>query len=229
MNRLCIFRAAAVAIAFAVCGQAGFLTTLPGQTPLVPTSGDLSGYNGTTVTWQISFYNPTGDAGSPNPDLVNPQWWVITSVTSDYSSTGTAGEVPDGPNFFTDLLSSYFITTWAANGLALGPGQDINLNSPGSPVDLASFAISPTATANGYVAEQLHVFYDIWDSNPFDPNNTSPNQLGSSELDFNTSVTALGQAPPTGVPEPGTFWGMAAAGLILLSRGTECPRIPGMR
>ena len=200
MYRLSLFRATAVAAVLAAYVQAG---TLPGQ--LSPATGDLAGFDGTTVTWGVSLSNNSGD------------WWVFTGVSSDYTSTGAPGEIPDGPNFFTDLLFPYFLDNFFFNNTALAPGQDLNLASPGSPVDLASFAISPTADP-GTVSAQIEIYYDIWDSNPFDPNNTSANQLGSDEFDVNTSVTALGPSPLGSVPEPGTLWTIAGAGLVLLYR-----------
>ncbi|HXS98507.1 MAG TPA: PEP-CTERM sorting domain-containing protein [Candidatus Limnocylindrales bacterium] len=206
MNRLSILRTAAVALAAAVCGHAGLLTDPPGQ--LSPSSGDLAGFNGTTVSWGLRLSNDTVD-----------QWWVFTGVASDYTSTGAPGEIPDGSSFFTDLLFPYFFTNFFLNNTALAPGQDLNLLSPGSPVDLASFAISPTADP-GTIPAQLHIFYDFYDSNPFDPaTGSSATQLGSDQFDVDTTVTALGQLPQgSAVPEPGALWLMAGAGLLFAVR-----------
>jgi len=146
--------------ALATLSHAGMLSFPPVE--LSPVSGDLAGYDGDTVIWGVSLMN-----NDPNG-----YWWVITGVTSDYTSTGTPGEIPAGPSFFTDLLSPYFFVSFFLNGQALAPNQDLNLSSPGSPVDLASFQISATADP-GTVFGQLHIFYDVWDSNPFDPNNAS--------------------------------------------------------
>jgi len=191
--------------ALATLSHAGMLSFPPVE--LSPVSGDLAGYDGDTVTWEVSLMN-----NDPNG-----YWWVITGVTSDYTSTGTPGEIPAGPSFFTDLLSPYFFVSFFLNGQALAPNQDLNLSSPGSPVDLASFQISPTADP-GTVFGQLHIFYDIWDSNPFDPNNASANQIGSAQFDADTSVTSLGapSVPPAAAPEPAALW-LVAAGFTLIT------------
>jgi len=210
MKRLFGLQTAALLMAVATCGRADILTNPPGQ--LNPVSGDLAGFDGTTVTWGISLYNNTGDPNATDPNLVNPAWWVITGVSADYTSTGAPGEIPDGPNYFTDLLSTYFFNNFFLNGTALAPGQDLNLGSPGSPVDLGSFAISPTADP-GTIPAQLHISIDVWDANPFDPNNTSAVQLPSFQLDVDTSVTALG--PLVATPEPGPLWQAIGIGLVL--------------
>ena len=173
---------------------------------LSPVSGDLAGYNGDTVTWGVSLMN-----NDPNG-----YWWVITGVTSDYTSTGTPGEIPSDSSFFTDLLSPYFFVSFFLNGQALAPNQDLNLSSPGSPVDLASFQISATADP-GTVFGQLHIFYDVWDSNPFDPNNASANQIGSAQFDADTSVTSLGarSVPPAAAPEPAGTWLVGGALIVI--------------
>jgi hypothetical protein len=186
--------------ALATLSHAGVLTFPPVE--LSPVSGDLAGYDGDTVTWGVSLMN-----NDPNG-----YWWVITGVTSDYTLTGTPGEIPAGSSFFTDLLSPYFFMNFFLNGQALAPNQDLNLSSPGSPVDVASFQISAIADP-GTMFGQLHIFYDIWDSNPFDPNNSSANQIGSAQFDAETSVTALGAppVPPAAAPEPAGTWLVAGA------------------
>jgi len=190
--------------ALATLSHAGMLSFPPVE--LSPVSGDLAGYDGDTVTWGVSLMN-----NDPNG-----YWWVITGVTSDYTSTGTPGEIPAGPSFYTDLLSPYFFVSFFLNGQALAPNQDLNLSSPGSPVDLASFQISATADP-GTVFGQLHIFYDVWDSNPFDPNNASANQIGSAQFDADTSVTSLSarSVPPAAAPEPAGTWLVGGALIVI--------------
>ena len=128
----------------------------------------------------------------------------MTSVQSDYTSTGAPGEIPDGPDFFTDYLSANFVSDYLVNSEALGPGQTFyqgggsfladqpQIGTPGvDAVGLASFAISPTADL-GYLSAQLHITYDIYDADPF--SNQSANYLGSDQVDIDTGVNV--------VPEP---------------------------
>ena len=219
MLRLTLMMQTAAVMLVATAGiQAAVLTDPPGE--LSPISGNISGYDGDTVTWGLILDNNTND---PSVSAV-PEWWVITGVIADYSYFGLPGDVPNGPNFFTDLLTPYFFNNFFLNNQSLAPGQDLNLNSPGSPVDLASFSISPTAAATT-ISAQLHIFYDIWDSNPFDPTNLAPNQLGSDQFDVNTSVTSLGPNPngnpASSAPEPDTvslMFSAAVAGVLLLFR-----------
>jgi len=181
-----------------------------------PTNGDLTGAPGDTVTWSVSLINT---------DALN--WWAISSVQSTYlPNSGNAGDIPaDDPNFFQDDLSDYFLNAFILNGTVLAPGQDINLASPGDPVPLASYMISPTATA-GEVTGTISIFYDIYDGNPFDANNPG-NYLSTGEFDVDTSVTAAildgggnNGGPGSSTPEPGTvvlcITGLAS--LIVLHR-----------
>ena len=134
----------------------------------------------------------------------NGYWWALTGVQSSYTSTGAPGEIPDGPNFFTDDLSGYFLDNFFANGTALAPGEDINLASPGDPVNLAEFAISPTAMA-GTILGTLYISYDEYAGNPLaDPDNPLT-PVGSDVFDADTSITVLATQPQMVVPEPGTF------------------------
>jgi hypothetical protein len=196
MKSDCLVRVVAMAALLAIPGLA---SPLAPSGELFPVSGDLTGAPGDTVTWNVSLINT---------DALN--WWAITSVQSTYlPNSGNAGEIPaDDLNFFEDDLSGYFLNTFVFNGTMLAPGQDINLASPGDPVPLASYMISPTATA-GEVTGTISIFYDIYDGNPFDPNNPG-NYLSSGEFDVNTSVTAAIQGggnnggPGPATPEPGT-------------------------
>jgi hypothetical protein len=195
----------------ALLATTGIASPLAPSGEIFPANGDLTGAPGDTVTWSVSLINT---------DALN--WWAISSVQSTYlPNSGVPGDIPAAdPNFFHDDLSDYFLNAFVLNGTGLAPGQDINLLSPGDPVSLASYMISPTATA-GTVTGTLSIFYDIFDGNPYDANNPG-NYLGTGEFDVDTSVTAAiqggggnngGQGPVT--PEPGTVV-MCATGLASL-------------
>ena len=83
----------------------------PSQGLLNPSSGDLFGLPGQTVVWGVDLKNDTND------------WWIFTSVQSDYTSTGAPGEIPDGPGFFTDYLSVNFLFDFVGNAKALAPNK----------------------------------------------------------------------------------------------------------
>ncbi len=203
-NLSMLLSAALIAAAAPTALHADLLTFPPGA--VSPLSGDLSGYDGQTVTWGVSLFNDDSS-----------NWWVITGVSSDYASSGAAGEIPDGSAFFTDLLSNYFFDNFVANNTALAPGQDLNLVSAGSSVDLASFAISPTAGI-GTISGQLHIFYDTYDANPFDPDpNNTAMQTGSGVFDIDTSVTSLGPNPNgvSAVPEPAPLWTLTFSAAVI--------------
>jgi hypothetical protein len=190
----------------------------PSQGTLNPGSGDLFGLPGQTVVWGVDLKNDTND------------WWIFTSVQSDYTSTGAPGEIPDGPGFFTDYLSVNFLIEFVGNARSLVPketyseggGADpFDLPQVGTPgvdaVGLASFAISPTALP-GSVSAQIHVTYDIYDGNPFG----TGNYIGSDQIDINTSVTV-----PSPAPEPGTMALIAAAlGVFAIARRLKQSSIP---
>ena len=207
-----LFRTAFIAAGLAGAAHAGLLTNPPGSV----TTAALVGYNGQTLSWGISLQN-----NDPN------NWWVITGVSSDYGPSGQPDDIFGG---FTDLLTPYFFTNFFVNNTALAPNQDLNLASPGSPVDLASFTISPNA-APGTIFGQLHISYDAWDMNPFDPNNPPPlnDQPVSGQFDIDTSVTSLGAAPTTPAsrptPEPVTDW-LVAGGLAVLVTRLRSRRAP---
>jgi hypothetical protein len=210
MKLVNILKVAAILGIVSIPGRANF--TVPTAT-ISPLDGALTGNPGDTVQWSISFAN------------ADPQYWIsIDSVQSDYQEgTGTAGEIPaDDPNFFQDeLASGYFLDNFVINGVGLAPLQDINVtSSPGDPVPLASYEISPDAAA-GTVDGTIELSYSFWDANPFDPNGSGANQIGGEqELDFQTSVSVVvgndnggGNNPPQ-APEPGTIV-LSALGLAM--------------
>ncbi|HJZ99115.1 MAG TPA: hypothetical protein VKE70_21545 [Candidatus Solibacter sp.] len=178
---------------------------------LNPVDGALTGAPGGGVVWGVQAVNT--DAA---------YWLLITSVQAPvYAGTGAPGEIPDGPNAFTDYLSVYV----SNNFLALGPGGVIDRGfSVGTPtvgdpsttgIGLASLAISPTAAA-GTVFAPILIFYDVYDGDPF---SDGTNFVESQETDVLTSVT-VDQAgtPPADAPEPAAWWTIGAALPVILLR-----------
>jgi hypothetical protein len=177
---------------------------------LNPVDGALTGAPGGGVVWGVQAVNT--DAA---------EWLLITSVQAPlYAGTGAPGEIPDGPNAFTDYLSVYV----SNNFLALGPGGVIDRGfSVGTPtvgdpsttgIGLASLAISPTAAA-GTVFAPILIFYDVYDGDPFNDGNF----FESQETDVLTSVTVdQAAAPPADTPEPAAWWTTGAALPVILLR-----------
>lgn len=189
------------------------LTSATGS--LNPPSENLTGSPGQTVVWGIDLKNDTNE------------FWVITSVQSDYTETGAPGEIPAGPDFFTDYLSVNFLDSYVSAGLALGPGRTFHqggddpvddpptVGTPGvDAIGLASFAISTTALP-GTLSAEIHITYDIYDGNPFAL--VPGNYLGSDQIDIDTSVTVNASGPTA--PEPSTATLIAGAlGIWLAAR-----------
>jgi hypothetical protein len=195
---------------------------------LNPLDGALTGTPGGAGVWGVQAINSNVD-----------NWLLITSVQApDYAGTGAPGEIPDGPNAFTDYLSVYFFNNFTANGQGMAPGQVLDLGfSVGTPtvgdpnttgLGLGSLAISPTAAA-GTAPASIQIFYDIYDGDPFNDGNQLflPND---GETDVSTSVTVDAGAGPGGdssdAPEPGT-WVMVAIALAMLWKRT--PAYCGVR
>ena len=193
-----------LALAAAPC-WAGILTV-----NLNPLDGALTGTPGGAVVWGVQAIN-----SDPN------NWLLITSVQAPgYAGTGAAGEIPDGPNAFTDYLSAYFFNNFTSLGQGMAPGQIIDLGfSVGTPtvgdpnttgLGLGSVAISPTAAA-GTLSADIQIFYDIYDGDPFNDGNLV---FPSQETDVSTSITVdsgASSAGPANAPEPGTWLTVATA------------------
>jgi hypothetical protein len=177
---------------------------------LNPADGALTGSPGDTVVWGVLATN--SDASD---------YLLITSVEAPgYAGTGAIGEIPDGPNAFTDYLSVIFLNQYVIGmNQSLGPGEDIDLGySNGTPtagdpnttgLGLASFAISPTADA-GEVSDTIQIFYEVYDADPI--TNGAADDLGEGETDVSTSVTVeTGASGPGGsAPEPATWLAFGA-------------------
>jgi hypothetical protein len=140
---------------------------------LNPLDGALTGTPGGAVVWGVQAIN-----SDPH------NWLLITSVQAPgYAGTGAAGEIPDGPNAFTDYLGVYFFNNFTSLGQGMSPGQIIDLG----------FSVgTPTV------------------GDPFNDGNLL---FPSQETDVSTSITVdsgASSAGPANAPEPGT-WTVAAA------------------
>lgn len=163
---------------------------------LTPADGVVFGNPGDTVNWGFTI---TGDPTN---------WLLITSVQSTTP--------------IEDVLSTFVGT----NGYALAPGlltPWTESSTPGLAATagaLARFQIPLAALPGSAINGTFLVTYDLFDANPFvNGNVVSSGEFGP--LPFRVTVNDVST-----VPEPGTFWVAAVAGLALIGRQRLRHRAP---